>query len=102
MVVTIRAQVYPEKGGTQSLIVDTQKELVENLASYLGNETEVVDWLMNDFCFKTMLFEKLFNEKKNVHYFTTVEEPFTRNGEKPGDIDLLLYSEINKAIAFAM
>jgi len=35
-----------------------------------------------------------------VRYFTTVQEPFTRNREHPGDIDLIIFSEVNKAIAF--
>jgi len=100
-VVTIRAQIYPEKGGIHSLIVDTPKKPLKTLAEYLGSkEDKIVNWLMNDLGFKKELYEKLFNGEKNVHYFKTVEEPFTRNGENPGDIDLIVFKDINKAIAF--
>jgi len=65
MIVTLRAPIYPKKGGTQSLIVDTQKEPVKNLAEYLGfKEEKIVDWLMDNSGFKKMLFEKLLSGKK--------------------------------------
>lgn len=101
VIVTIRAQIHPERGGIQSLIVDPPIEPVENLAEYLGfKEEKIVEWLMKDFGFKTMLFKKLFNGKKNVRYFTTVQEPFTRNRENPGDIDIIAFSKSSNAIAF--
>lgn len=101
IVTTIRAEIFPDIRGTQSLLVDAPKEAVKNLAEELGfREERIVDWLMNNISFKAMLYEKLFNSAKDVEHYTAVQEPFTRNGEKPGDIDLIAFSDINKAIGF--
>ncbi len=101
IIIKLRAQIYPDKSDTQSLILDTIVQPVSPLADYLGyKEPKIVDWLLEENGFKISLFNKLFPNQKNIQYFTTVQEPFTCNGEKPGDIDIIAYSKIGEAIAF--
>ena len=100
MVVSFVAKIDLQKGGTQSLIMETPKEPLQNLANYLGGEEKkVVDWLLHNPSFKNLVFKKFFSGEKSVQYHTSIQEPLTQNGKRPGDIDVLLFSSIKNAIA---
>lgn len=100
MIVTLRIPIYSEKDKHQTLNIDTLEEPVKNLAAYLGfKEEKIIDWLIGNLDFRRILFDEHNYYEQKVNYFTTVQEPFTRNGENPGDIDLLAFIEIDKAIA---
>ena len=74
MVVSFVAKIDLQKGGTQSLIMETPKEPLQNLANYLGGEEKkVVDWLLHNPSFKNLVFKKFFSGEKSVQYHASAK-----------------------------
>src|SRR5690554_4400262 len=63
----------------------------ESIKDVLNGEKVVIDYLIKDFGFRDLLFKEIFGTVKDVCYYTTLTEPFTKKNSKPGDIDLLLF-----------
>lgn len=54
------------------------------------NEESILEWLFKREDFKNLFIPNILSHSKTVAHFLGQQEPFTCEGKKPGDIDLLL------------
>jgi hypothetical protein len=99
---TFRAKLNPMPRTSQSLLQESSNIYIESVTSTFGGEENTLEWLMNNWFFREILFQKLYQSNSGIKWFTSLKEPFTKPNQKPGDIDLLLVDveNIDKSIAF--
>jgi len=78
---------YPDKNNQLHFFSETNQN-DESLT--LMTEGEIVEWLFKDSSFTQLFYEDFFLNPRNVNPYFGIKEPFTKQGKKPGDIDLLL------------
>src|SRR5580658_9284009 len=65
-------------------------------------EAQALHWLFGNPLFKKDFCQKFFPDAPNVRHYLGLQAPFTKSGDKPGDIDVLLFNpdQPHQAAAF--
>lgn len=93
------AKISPE--GNTSFFIDTEESNYKKVTEY--TESEILDFLLSDDSIKSFIFELLgFSNPNETNYLKEVSYPIILDSnKKPGDVDLIFYSnnEIDKSMA---